>query len=70
MWAVAAVLAAVVFEKASYQQEANDDLVWRNVEALATGEIDHPEGRCYGSGTVKCPDTGDMVKYALGKKNL
>lgn len=64
-----ALIAAIVFEKASYQ-EAKGELFWENVEALATGELDYPEGWCFGSGDFTCPATGVKVAYALGRQDL
>ena len=63
------IMAAVVYEKASHK-EATGDLFWANVEALAIGELNYPEGECFGSGSVTCPRTGAQVLYAWGMQNV
>lgn len=66
---VAALVAAMIIEKVSSQEEVANELLMSNIEALAAGEGEWHYAYCLGSGSVKCPD-GTYVEYVIGKRSL
>lgn len=66
---VAALVAAVIVEKVSSQEEVANELLMNNIEALAAGEGGWHYQYCLGSGNVKCPD-GTYVEYVIGARSL
>jgi len=63
LWIVGGFLlgAWAVSEQNQPKQEP-DELLLRNIEALANNE-DGKSYACFGSGEVKCPNTGVKVKH-------
>lgn len=63
LWIIGGLLLGVwaVSERNQPKQEP-DELLLRNIEALAGNETGKPY-HCHGSGEVKCPATGVKVNY-------
>lgn len=59
---------AIMFGKLSNKEKLVDDLLWENIEALASGEGGGTW--CRGSGCTLCPATGERVAYTLDPYHL
>lgn len=59
---------AVTVGKLSDQRRPTNNLLLENIEALAEGETE--ETRCWGIGSIYCPQTRQCVAYVLVNHNL
>ena len=65
---VAAAAIAFVYHLRADQQQATDEVMLRNIEALADGEYDNV--RCLGIGCLDCPKSAEKVKYVISGYSL
>lgn len=65
------VIATILYLKVNQgKQSVINDTVLANVEALASNEIIMNEYICYGSGSVVCPITGELVAGYYKRRSL
>ena len=62
-------LSALVAQKARKVQPVLDNVLLKNVEALADLESDGPT-RCFGNGNYTCPDNGIKVRAVYNGYSL
>ena len=65
---VAAAAIAFVYHLRADQQQATDEVMLRNIEALADNEYDNV--RCLGTGCLDCPKSEKKVKYVFSGYSL
>ena len=65
---VAAAAIAFVHHSRTDQQPASDEVMLRNIEALADGEYDKP--KCIGAGCLDFPISEQKVKYVISGYSL